>query len=83
MEDKDYLELKKIADKSDKFIKIVNNLKIDDKDIPKTEKGMNSKAKELMDRINKKLSKITEDEFIQMNIEKSKLRKDIDTDFDD
>jgi hypothetical protein len=50
-------ELKKKSEITDKFIKLVNKLKLDERDIPKTEKGINSKAKELMEKLEKKLEK--------------------------
>jgi Na+/phosphate symporter len=52
-----YEELKKKSELTDKFIKLANKLEIDDKDVPKTEKGMESKVKELMERLEKKLDK--------------------------
>ena len=54
---KNFDELKKKSDITEKFIKLVNKLQLDEKDIPKTEKGINSKAKELMERLEKKLEK--------------------------
>jgi hypothetical protein len=54
---KNYEELKKKSDKTEKFMKLVNDLKIDDKDIRKTEKGLQTKVKELMDKLNKKIEK--------------------------
>lgn len=54
---KNYNELKKKSEITEKFIKLVNELDINDKDIPKTEKGMNSKVKELMEKLNKKIEK--------------------------
>jgi predicted transcriptional regulator len=54
---KDYEELKKKSDRTEKFIKMVNDLKLEDKDIPKTEKGLQTKVKELMDKLNKKIEK--------------------------
>ena len=53
----DYDTLKKKSDITEKFIFLANNIKIDDKDVPKTEKGMNTKAKELMKNLYKKLEK--------------------------
>lgn len=52
-----YYELKKKSDRTERFITLANNLKLDDKDIPKTEKGMNSKAKEIIKALTKKLNK--------------------------
>lgn len=54
---KNYNELKKKSEITEKFIKLVNELDINDKDVPKTEKGMNSKVKELMEKLNKKIEK--------------------------
>jgi len=54
---KDYDELKKKSDRTEKFIKLANQLEIDAKDAPKTEKGMASKVKELMEKLNKKIEK--------------------------
>ena len=54
---KDYDELKKKSDKTEKFIKLANQIQIEDKDVPKTEKGMASKVKELMEKLNKKIEK--------------------------
>jgi len=52
-----YEELKKKSEVTESFIRLADQLKIDDKDIPKTEKGMNTKVKELMNKLNKKLDK--------------------------
>lgn len=52
-----YDELKKISERTERFIALANNIDIDNKDVPKTEKGMNSKAKELMKNLYKKLEK--------------------------
>ena len=52
-----YDELKKISEMTEKFIKMADQLNIDDKDVPKTEKGLNTKVKELLERLNKKLEK--------------------------
>jgi hypothetical protein len=54
---KNYDELKKKSDKTEKFLRLANELNIDDKDVPRTEKGLQTKAKELMERLNKKLEK--------------------------
>jgi len=54
---KDYEELKKKSELTEKFIRLANKLELDEKDIPKTEKGMESKVKELMERLEKKLEK--------------------------
>lgn len=50
-------ELKKQSELTEKFVKLVDQLKIDDKDIPKTEKGLNTKVKELMQKLEKKIDK--------------------------
>ena len=50
-------DLKKKSDLTEKFIRFADSIKIDDKDIPKTEKGMASKVKELMERLDKKIEK--------------------------
>jgi len=54
---KNYEELKKKSEITEKFIRLADQLEIDDKDVPKTEKGMNTKVKELMDKLNRKLEK--------------------------
>ena len=56
-------ELKKQAEKTDLFVKFADKIKIDDKDVPKTEKGMASKAKELIEKLERKIEKIPEEEF--------------------
>jgi len=58
-----YTELRKKSELTDKFILFADKIKIDEKDVPKTEKGLESKAKELIERINKKLDKLTDEEF--------------------
>ena len=50
-------ELKKKSDLTEKFIRFADKIELDDKDVPKTEKGLNTKVKELMDRLNRKLEK--------------------------
>ena len=52
-----YDQLKKQSELTDKFIKLANRLKIDDKDVPKTEKGRATKTKELIEKLHKKLEK--------------------------
>jgi hypothetical protein len=52
-----YEELKKQSELTEKFIKLVDKLEIDERDIPKTEKGMTTKAKELMEKLGKKIEK--------------------------
>ena len=50
-------ELKKQSEITEKFVKFVDQLKIDDKDIPKTNKGRNTKVKQLMKKLEKKIEK--------------------------
>ena len=50
-------ELKKKSDLTEKFIRFADKIDLDDKDVPKTEKGMASKVKELMERLEKKIEK--------------------------
>lgn len=52
-----YNKLKKQSELTEKFIRIANNLKVDDKDIPKTEKGLSTIARELIAKVNKKIEK--------------------------
>lgn len=54
---KNYEELKKKSDRTERLIKMIDQLNIDDKDVPKTEKGLQTKAKELMEKLNKKVEK--------------------------
>jgi hypothetical protein len=74
-EQKNYEELKKKSVLTDKFIKLVNMLEVNDKDVPKTEKGMNTKAKELIEKINKKLEKIPEEEIDVYFTKKKRLHQ--------
>jgi hypothetical protein len=53
-----YEQLKKQSELTEKFIRLADNLKFDDKDIPKTEKGLTTKAKELLEKVQKKIDKI-------------------------
>jgi len=69
---KDYDDLKKKSELTEKFILFADKIKIDDKDVPKTEKGLESKAKEIIERINKKLEKETNDEI---DIFQTKVKK--------
>ena len=75
---KDYEELKRKSELTEKFIKLANKLEIDDKDIPKTEKGMETKVKELMERLEKKLDKKEhlEDETHYWDGKRRRLRKE-------
>lgn len=52
-----YEQLKKQSELTEKFIRLTDNLKFDDKDIPKTEKGLTTKAKELLEKVQKKIEK--------------------------
>lgn len=52
-----YEQLKKQSELTDMFIKIANDLKINDKKIPKTDKGFDKIAKDLIDKVNKKIAK--------------------------
>jgi hypothetical protein len=52
-----YEQLKKQSELTDKFIRIVNELKIDDKKLPKTDKGFDKIAKSLLEKVNKKIVK--------------------------
>lgn len=52
-----YKELKKQSDLTEKFIKLADQLNIDDRYFPKTEKGMSTKAKEILEKLNKKIEK--------------------------
>ena len=72
---KNYKELKKKSVLTDKFIKLADKIEIDDKDVPKTEKGMNTKAKELIERLNKKLEKIPEEEIDAHFTKKKRLNQ--------
>lgn len=58
---KNYDELKKQSERTERLIKLANQLKIDERDVPKTEKGRATKAKELIERLNKKLEKKEKD----------------------
>ena len=68
-----YEELKRKSELTEKFIKMVNKLNLDDREIPKTEKGMDSKAKELLDKLSKKMEKEDKEEI--KNIKKIKKEK--------
>jgi len=52
-----YDELKRKSDRTEKFIMFADKIKIDDKEVPKTEKGMSSKAKEIAKKLYKKIDK--------------------------
>lgn len=70
MENKD---LKKQADLTDLFVKFADKIKIDDKDVPKTEKGMNTKAKELMEKLGRKIEKVSDEELKEYSKKKREL----------
>lgn len=75
---KNYEELKKKSELTEKFIRLANKLQLDEKDIPKTEKGMETKVKELMERLEKKLQKEEkplEDETHYWDGKRRRLRK--------
>jgi hypothetical protein len=69
-----YEELKKISEKTEKFIKLANKIEMDDKEVPKTEKGMSTKARELIEKLNKRLES-PEDEKESRKNKKSLKRK--------
>jgi hypothetical protein len=50
-----FKELKKRSNLTEVFIKNANKIEIDDKDVPRTEKGMATKAKEIIEKLNKKI----------------------------
>jgi hypothetical protein len=75
-----YEELKKQSELTDLFIKYANGIKIDDKDVPKTDKGRASKAKELIDRVNKKIEKVSNEEMNVYNLKKKRLKQSIKED---
>lgn len=52
-----YDELKKKSELTDAFIKVVNDIKFDDSNIPKTKKGMNTVVKKLLKKVDKKIKK--------------------------
>lgn len=52
-----YEQLKKKSELTEKFIKLADNLKFDEKDVPKTEKGLTTKAKEFLEKVQKKIDK--------------------------
>ena len=54
---KNYEELKKKSELTEKFIRFADKIEIDEKDIPRTEKGMETKAKELIEKLTKKIEK--------------------------
>lgn len=70
-----YEELKKQSELTDKLIKFADKIKIDDKDVPKTDKGRNTKVKELIERINKKIEKISEEEQDTYQLKKKRLKQ--------
>ena len=74
---KNYEELKKKSELTEKFIKLTDKLKIEDKDIPKTEKGLETKAKEIIERLSKKIEKEEKEEIedISTNTKRKRKRK--------
>lgn len=73
---KNYDELKKKSDLTERFIRLADKIEIDDKDVPKTEKGMSTKAKELLERLNNKIEKEEEKEKDEIKkIKKEKKKK--------
>ena len=54
---KNYEELKKKSELTEKFIKLVDELKLDYKNVPLTKKGMEKAVKKLMKKIDNKLKK--------------------------
>lgn len=52
-----YDELKKKSELTDAFIKVVNDIKFDDSNIPKTKKGMDTAVKKLLKKVDKKIKK--------------------------
>lgn len=52
-----YEELKKKSELTEKFIKIVDELKLDYNNVPPTIKGMEREVKKLMKKIDKKMKK--------------------------
>ena len=79
-EDKKQEELKKKAIITDLFIKFADKIKLDDKEVPKTEKGMATKAKELMEKLERKIEKIPEEEKEVFQLKKKRLKNDLDKD---
>jgi hypothetical protein len=75
---KNYSELKKKSVLTDKFINLVDNIKFDEKDTPRTPKGMETKTKEILAKINKKLEKIPEEELEIHYINKRRLSQSDD-----
>jgi len=75
---KNYSELKKKSVLSDKFINLVDNIKFDEKDTPRTTKGMETKTKEILAKINKKLEKIPEEELEVHYMKKRRLSQNDD-----
>lgn len=52
-----YNELKEKSELTEKFIKLVDELKLDYNNVPPTKKGMEREIKKLMKKIDKKLKK--------------------------
>jgi len=70
---KNYEELKKKSDLTEKFIRLADQIEIDEKDIPRTEKGMTTKAKELLEKLSKNLEK--EEKKKEKKVKKEKKNK--------
>jgi len=70
-----YEELKKKSELTEKFIKLANKLQLEEKDIPKTEKGMESKVKELMERLERKLEKEETEQRVEQETGKKKRKR--------
>jgi hypothetical protein len=66
-------DLKKQAEITDLFVKYADKIEIDDKDVPKTEKGMATKAKELIEKLDRKIKKVSEDEMNVFSLKKKRL----------
>ena len=79
---KNYEELKKKSELTESFIRLADQIQIDDKDVPKTEKGMNTKAKELLELLGKSEAMSKKDIAVELDAilkdaEKSAVDKDI------
>lgn len=75
-------DLKKQAELTDLFVKFADKIKIDDKDVPKTEKGMDTKAKELIEKLGKKIEKVSKEEMNVYNLKKKRLKNQINKEED-
>ena len=70
-----YEELKKKSELTEKFIKLADKIEIAEYDIPKTEKGMETKAKEILERISKKMEKLDSEEPKKVKKVKEEVKK--------